>query len=233
MAAPLPSTPSTRVLRGRGRGLVALAAQRLRGSAGGRFAAVAAIPVALAFAGIAVALRSVDGSLSPLEGLVPTAATWLAWAAAAPLALSAARDRRLLDRREGVDALAAARGFSASALESARALGAMAAITTALGVPLVLLTLFTAALAGSVRLALARLGLALLAAAFSVIVGVTLGGLASICARTGRARGRLLLVALVAGPWALADLLGHGAWSIPGALAAVINFTLRAGQVAA
>jgi hypothetical protein len=28
----------------------------------------------------------------------------------------------------------------------------------------------------------------------------------------------------------LADLLGHGAWSIPGALAAVIDFTLRAGQ---
>jgi hypothetical protein len=214
----------------RGRGLVALAARRLRVSAGGRFAAVAAIPVALAFAGIAVALRTVDGSLSPLEGLVPTAATWLAWACAAPIALSAARDRRLLDRREGVDALAAARGFSASALESARALGAMVAITTALGVPLVVLTLFTVTLAGSFRLALARVALALLAAAFSLIVGVTLGGLASICARAGRARGRLLLVALVAGPWVLADLLGHGAWSIPGALAAVIDFTLRAGQ---
>src|SRR4051794_6773101 len=99
MAAPLTSTPPTRVLRGRG--LVALAARRLRSSAGGRFARIAAIPVALAFAGIAVALRSVDGPLSPLEGLVPTAATWLAWIAAAPLALSAARDRRLLDRREG------------------------------------------------------------------------------------------------------------------------------------
>jgi hypothetical protein len=228
MAAPLPSTSSQRVLRGRG--LVALAARRLRSSAGGRFGAIAAIPVVLAFAGIAVAIRSVDGSLAPLEGLVPTAATWLAWLVAAPLALSAARDRRLLDRREGLDALAAARGFSASALESARALGAMTAITTALGGPLVVLTLFTAALAGSVRLAFARLALALLAAAFAVIVGVTLGGLASICARTGRARGRLLLVALVAGPWMLADLLDHGAWSIPGALAAVLDFALRRGQ---
>ena len=231
MAALLTSNRSTRVLRGRS--LVALAARRLRASAGGRFAAIAAIPVVLAFAGIAVALRTVDGSLSPLEGLVPTAAKWLAWASAAPLALSAARDRRLLDRREGLDALAAARGFSASALESARALGAMSAITATLGVPLVVLTLFTAALAGSVRLALARVGLAILAAGFSVIVGVTLGGLASICARTGRARGRLLLFALVAGPWMLADLLGHGAWSIPGALAAVLDFTLRGGQVPA
>ncbi len=228
MAAPLPSTSSQRVLRGRS--LVALAARRLRSSAGGRFGAIAAIPVVLAFAGIAVAIRSVDGSLAPLEGLVPTAATWLAWIVAAPLALSAARDRRLLDRREGLDALAAARGFSASALESARALGAMTAITTALGGPLVVLTLFTAALAGSVRLAFARLALALLAAAFALIVGVTLGGLASICARAGRARGRLLLVALVVGPWMLADLLDHGAWSIPGALAAVLDFALRRGQ---
>jgi hypothetical protein len=95
------------------------------------------------------------------------------------------------------------------------------------------LTLFTAALAGSARLALARVGLAILAAAFSGIVGVTLGGLASLCARAGRARGRLLLVALVAGPWALADLLDHGAWSIPGALAAVLDFTLRGGQILA
>jgi hypothetical protein len=217
----------------RGRGLVALAARRLRATVGGRFAAIAAIPVVLAFAGIAVALRTVDGSLSPLEGLVPTAATWLAWVVAAPLALSAARDRRLLDRREGLDALAASRGFSASALEGARALAAMSTITVTLGAPLVGLTLFTAALAGSARLALARVGLAILAAAFSGIVGVTLGGLASLCARAGRARGRLLLVALVAGPWALADLLDHGAWSIPGALAAVLDFTLRGGQILA
>ena len=231
MAQLSPTTRSTRVLRGRG--LVALASRRLRASVGGRFATVASILIVLAFAGIALALRSVDGSLSPLEGLVPTAATWLAWAAAAPIALSAARDRRLLDRREGLDALAAGRGFSASALEAARALGAMTTITTALGTPLVVLALFTAALAGSVRLALARLVLAALAAAFALTAGVTLGGLASICARVGRARGRLLLFALVVGPWMLADLLGHGAWSIPGALAAVLDFTLRGGQVPA
>jgi len=231
MPAPLPTPRSTRAFRGRG--LVALAARRLRASAGGRIATLASIPVVLAFAGIAVALRSVDGSLAPLEGLVPTAARWLAWVVAAPLALAAARDRRLLDRREGLDALAAARGFSASAVESARALGAMTSITAALGVPLVVLTLFTAALAGSVGLAVARLGLAVLAAVFAVITGVTLGGLASICARAGRARGRLLFFTVVTGPWMLADLLGHGAWSIPGVLAAVLDFTLRGGAVAA
>ncbi len=231
MPAPLLPPRSMRPLRGRG--LIALAARRLRASAGGTIATLAAIPVVLAFAGIAVALRSVDGSLAPLSGLVPTAARWLAWIVAAPLALAAARDRRLLDRREGLDALAAGRGFSASALEAARALGAMTTITTALGVPLIVLTLFTAALAGSVRLAVARLGLAVLAAVFAVIAGVTLGGLASLCARAGRARGRLLLFAVVAGPWMLADLLGHGAWSIPGALAAVLDFTLRGGAVPA
>lgn len=231
MAQLSPTTRSTRVLRGRG--LVALAARRLRASAGGRFAAVASIFVVLAFAGIALALRSADGAFASLEGLVPTAATWLAWLAAAPLALAAARDRRLLDRREGLDALAAGRGFSSSALEAARALGAMTTITTALGAPLVVLTLIIAALAGSLRLALARLVLAALAAVFALTAGVTLGGLASICARVGRARGRLLFFALIIGPWMLADLLGHGAWSIPGALAAVLDFTLRGGQVPA
>jgi hypothetical protein len=217
----------------RGRGLVALAARRLRASAGGTIATLAAIPVVLAFGGIALAIRSVDGSLAPLSGVVPTAARWLAWVAAAPLALAAARDRRLLDRRAGLDALAAARGFSASALEAARALGAMTTITAALGVPLIALTLFTAALAGSVGLAVARLGLAALAAVFAGIVGVTLGGLAAICARVGRGRGRLLFIAVVTGPWVLADLLGHGAWSVPGVLAAVLDFTLRGGAVPA
>ncbi|MFS8069777.1 MAG: hypothetical protein ACMG6S_25720 [Byssovorax sp.] len=231
MAQPFTTTRTTRLLRGRG--LVALAARRLRATAGGRIATVASVPIVLAFAGIAVALRSADGARSPLEGLVPLAATWLAWAAAAPLALSAARDRRLLERREGLDALAAARGFSSSALEAARALGAMTTIAAALGAPLVLLALFTAALAGSLELAVARLALAALAAVFAVIAGVTLGGLASLGARRGRARGRLLLFAVVAGPWMLADLLGHGAWSIPGALAAVLDFTLRGGRVPA
>ena len=231
MPAPLPTPRSTRALRGRG--LVALTARRLRASAGGKVATLAAISVVLAFGGIAVAIRSVDGSLAPLEGLVPTAARWLAWVVAAPLALAAARDRRLLDRREGLDALAAARGFSAAALEAARALGAMRTISAALGVPLIALTLFTAALAGSAQLATARLGVAVLAGAFAVIAGVTLGGLASICARVDRARGRLLLFAVVAGPWMLADLLGHGAWSIPGVLAAVLDFTLRGGAVPA
>ena len=41
----------------------------------------------------------------------------------------------------------------------------------------------------------------------------------------------VLLFAVVVGPWMLAGLLGHGAWSIPGAIEAVLDFTLRGGQV--
>jgi hypothetical protein len=227
MAAPLSTNRSARVLRGRG--LYALAAQRLRASLGGRIAVIASIPTVLTFAVIAVAIRSNDGPTAPLEGLVPAAARWLAWVVGAPLSLAAARDRRLLDRRDGVEALAAARGFAASALDAARALGAMTTIARAVGVPLVALALFTAALAGNARLIAARVGVAVLAAAFAAIVGVTLGGLASLSARVGHARGRSLFIGLVVGPWILAELLGHGAWSIPAALDALLDFVLRGG----
>jgi hypothetical protein len=60
------------------------------------------------------------------------------------------------------------------------------------------------------------------------VAGVTLGGLGAACGRVGHAQGRWLLVAAVVGPWMLADLAGHGAWSIPGALGAVLDFALGA-----
>jgi hypothetical protein len=65
------------------------------------------------------------------------------------------------------------------------------------------------------------------AVAFAVIAGVTLGGLGAICGSLGRARGRWLLFAAVFGPWVLADMAGHGGWSIPGALRAVLDFSAR------
>src|SRR5262249_40908771 len=151
------------------------------------------------------------------------AARAAAWLIGAPLCLAAARDRRLADRREGIDALVASHGFSDGALEAARTLGAMIEIASALGAPLLGLSLLFAVLAGSLRLALARLALAGGIVLFAVIAGVTLGGLGAACGRLGRARGGLLLAALVAGPWALAELRGGGAWSIPGALEAVLS----------
>jgi hypothetical protein len=66
----------------------------------------------------------------------------------------------------------------------------------------------------------------------AVVAGVTLGGAGAVCGRIGRARGRWLLLAVIVGPWVLADLAGHGAWSIPGALGAVVDFVLGARHLA-
>lgn len=210
----------------RARGAVALSRARLRTLGGARVARTLAWLAALGFAGTAVVLRVSDGADASLSGLVVSASHWIPWLAGAPLALAAAEDRRALDRHDGIEALAAARGLSPVGLESARVLAAMAEIASVIAVPLVVLALVTAALAGGGGIALHRAMLGLGAVGFALVAGVTLGGVGSACGRLGRARGRWLLVAVVLGPWMLADLAGHGAWSIPGALGAVLDFAL-------
>jgi hypothetical protein len=221
-----PTHPNRQDGRRRILGAVALARVRLRSSAGGRAARLMGGMVAAGFAVVAVVLRVSDGAEAQLSGLVITAAHWIAWIAGAPLAFAAAEDRRAIDRAEGIDALAAARGVSAAGLESARLLAAMAEIARAIGLPLVLLAALTAGVADRSSVALHRAGLAAGAAAFAIIAGVTLGGFGAACGRIGRERGRWLLFAVIAGPWVLADLAGHGAWSIPGALGAALDFAL-------
>lgn len=225
-AAPHP--PGGLVTR-RVRGAIALSRVRLRQATGGRLALVLGALVAMIFAGIAIVLRVSDGADAPLAGLVATAAEWIAWLAGAPIALAAARDRQAIDRAEGIEALAAGRGVSAGALASARVLAAMIEVARAIGVPLCAIALIAAGLAGSGRVALFRVAVALGAAAFAMIAGVTLGGIAAACGRFGRARGRLLFATVILGPWMLADLAGRPAWSIPGALSAVLSFAMRAG----
>jgi hypothetical protein len=210
----------------RRRGLLALARERLRRSGGGRASSVFRILLFVGFAGAILLVRASDGGDARLEGFVSAAAGWVAWLSGAPLALAVAQDHRAQGERDGIAALAAARGFSVRSLEGARVLGAMLEITLALGVPLVALAGLTAVVAGSAALAFARVGLALAAAAFAIVAGVTLGGISAACGQLGRARGRWLLFAVVAGPWMLADLTGHRSLSIPGALAAALRFAL-------
>jgi hypothetical protein len=136
-----------------------------------------------------------------------------------------------VDRREGVEALAASRGISPAALDSARALAAMSAVGLAVGLPLAGLSLLEAALAGRGAMMLHRLGVGLGALLFAAVAGVTLGGAGAVCGRLGRGRGRWLLAMVVLAPWLLADLAGHGAWSIPGALDATLDFLTGAREL--
>src|SRR5690349_9010074 len=110
-----------RATRGRRiRGLIGLMRRRLRGSSGGRAAAVLRAFVVVGFAGAILLLRAADGAEAPLFGLVASAARRMVWLVGAPLALAIASDRRAADERDGIDALAFARGFSSQSIASAR-----------------------------------------------------------------------------------------------------------------
>jgi hypothetical protein len=208
--------------------LIALARSRLASTGAGRAARLLAVLSIVGFAFAAVMLRVSDGADAPLSGLTLTAARCLAWIAGAPLALAAAGDRTALDRREGIEALAAARGVSPAGLDAARVLAAMSAVGLAVGVPLAGLSVLATAIAGRGAAMLHHAASGLGALIFAVIAGVTLGGAGAACGRLGRRRGRWLLAVVVLGPWVLADLAGHGAWSIPGALDAALDFLVGA-----
>src|SRR5262245_45732488 len=142
----MPSIPKARLSRVRS--VVALCRQRLAATRAGRLGRVFALVLVAGFAAVAVALRVADGAEASLSGLTLTAARWIAPVTGGALAFAAAEDRAAVDRREGIEALAAARGISPASLEAARVLAAMSAVTRAIGVPLGLLALLTAALAG-------------------------------------------------------------------------------------
>jgi hypothetical protein len=206
---------------------VELVRTRLARTREARLGLVAGIATAAVFAAMAAVLRVGDGPSAPLEGIIELGAASITWAAAMPTALAAARNRGVHDRVDGVEALAAARGIQARGLEAARAVAAMMQIARAIGIPLVGLALLTMALAGSLRGALARLGLAVWLAIFAAIAGVSLGSLATLCSRFGRRRGRLLLAVVVVVPWMLAALADSAVYSIPGALGAVLSFAFQ------
>jgi hypothetical protein len=209
------------------RGLVALGRDRLRRAPGSRGAVVFALLIGVVFAAWLVMIRVSTGADARLGHVVAQAATCLLWLAGVPIAVSASRDRLSHDRADGIDALAAARGFSALALDAGRVLGAMLQATLVLAAPLVMLALLTVALAGTVQTAAARLALVGGAIAYAVIVGATLGLLGALAGRLGGRRGRFVLFAAVLLQWMIAAEIGHASWSIPGALEAVRSFTLN------
>jgi len=182
--------------------------------------------VAIVFAILALILRIADG-VTWFPGLIETALYWILWIAGGSVALVAANDRPGADRADGLESLVASRGASPEALAASRVLAAMVELAVVIGAPAVALALFTAAIAGTLEMALRHLAFVLAVAVFAAIAGATLGGLASACSRIGAARGRSLFAAVVIVPWLLADLAGRGAWSIPGALRAVLSFSLR------
>lgn len=236
-AAPVPALPASPLASARARRTLAfratadLVAARLGATSSGRIARWAAAAVAIATFGVALALRMEDGPATPVGGLLRGAAGAIAWLSGGALALSASRDAEAADRAEGIEALVAARGVGAGLLRAARTLGTTALIARVVGVPLAVAALATAGLAADVSTALRRVAAALALLAWGGVVGVTLASLAAASARFFGKRGPTALVVFVLGERLIAEALGAGAWSVPGALNAALSLLLGATGV--
>lgn len=207
--------------------LVELCRTRIAQSPIARLGQVSSWSTVVIYAGMAVALRASDGADASFSGLVTQAARIVACVAGGAVALAAAGDRATLDRREGIEALAAVRGAPPLALAAGRALATMLQVIRAILGPMLALGVLAVILSGTLFVALSQLGVLLGVALFAVATGVVVGAAADICSRIGRRQGRWLLLAVVLGPWVVADIAGRSAWSIPGALSALLELSTR------
>lgn len=207
--------------------LVALEVQRLRRAGFARVAVVCGTVVAVAFAAAVLVARHDGGGSASFASILRTAARSAAWVVGGPLALAAARDRASIELSDGIEALVATRGASRTALETARRVSAMVLGARVLGAPLLFVGVVAVAASGSIGAVLVNSLAALAVLAFAVVAGITLGAVGSACAGVGGGRGRSLLGIVVLGPWLAADLAGRTAYSIPGALDALLSMLLN------
>lgn len=206
--------------------LIALLRERLRQTKGGRFSALLGISLLAGFGVIALVLRAVDGPSASLGNLVVSAAKLITWAAAAPIAFAAANDRARADRDDGIEALAESHGIDRYVLRAVRVAAAMYQVAHSIGLPILILSLLSVLLSGTIALAVKNIALMLGLAFFSALAGCTIGGIADLCGRIGMARGRHLFALVIVLPWLLSDL-SERPWSIPGALNAALNWIVR------
>jgi hypothetical protein len=220
-SAGLPPPARSQGIPAPGAALVLLARRRLRERAGSRWSF--GLGVLLAVGGSLSVLASVGAGAGGLSRTVAWVAVAAAWISGGLVALSAASGCHLTDRREGAEALVVLRGGSVRTLESARVLAAMAQVSLAIAVPVVVVGLVGSAAAGSVRGAALALGSIAASLVFAVATGVVVGGLAATCGRYGAGRGRWLLLVAVLMPWIVMDMAGAPVWSIPGGLDALLR----------
>lgn len=165
---------------------------------------------------IGAAMLVESDAAAGVHELVVGATGWLVWLGAGPLALSIAGGRDRQDRADGVELLAAIRGFRHAELEQARFVAALLQVTLRVAVPAAAMCLLVASFAWSSSITLVVQ--AALICLFAIVCGAAIGTTAVLCNRYGGARGRGLLLAVVLLPWAVFAQLGHAEWSLPGAL---------------
>jgi hypothetical protein len=182
----------------------------------------------LAFAAGAIALRAMDGRAAGIEGLVVATAHTTAWLCAGFVALAATNQRTLTDRRDGIEVLAAMRGASTRTLGWARFLATAFEAARVIAIPSIAVGILTTSLSGTAGVALTRATVLLPIAIYAVVTGAVLAFLSVLSDALRPAGGRSFFMGIIILPWALFDLLGHPAISVPGLLGRVLSVGLDA-----
>ena len=142
-------------------------------------------------------------------------------------ALSLATDLSARDAALGLTGLARLRGVREHDLERARAIAGALRLSTTVLVPGLMLAVALLLRFRTLHGSLVALTLALLTLPYAALVGGTLAPLARACSGWLPGRGRLLLLALVLGPWLFGSGIGLHVPSIPGALAWLLEQMAR------
>jgi hypothetical protein len=193
------------------RTLVRFSARAQKGLWGLRLARLYGFGVGLSYAALALLGPT---SLATSAKLWARALTIASWAAGVG-ALSLATDLAARDAAQGITALARLRGVSERELEQARVIAGARRLVMAVSVSGLLVVAAVLLRFRTLHGSVAALVLALITVAYAALVGGSLAILARACSRWLPGRGRLLLLALVLGPWLFGSGTGLDVPSIP------------------
>jgi hypothetical protein len=195
------------------RALVRLCTEAQRRLWGLRLGRLYGIGIGISYAILEWTSAASFGASAKLWARAMATATWVAGVGA----LSLARDLPERDAAQGLTSLARLRGFGEAEVERARSVAGALRLSKTVATPGLILALATLLRFATLPGALVALSLSLLTLPYAALVGGILAPLARSCSRWLPGRGRLLLLAIVLGPWLLATGLGVFVPSIPAA----------------
>ncbi len=217
-------SPESRLSARAFREVVNVLADRLAATGLARFARFTALAIAIGYSATIVADRFGEAGSRATGGLQTSAARASLWWVALVIALAASHRRTLLDRKDGLELMLLARGWSGRALLAARALAAARVALPRMVLPVLIVGLTAVAVSGTLRAARDRTLLMIACVGFAALASLAVPPLAALCEHLAHKRGRSLLIALLLGSATLAELTGDPALSLFGWLGASLRW---------
>lgn len=205
------------------RSLVRFCSRAQKGLWGLRLGRIYGFGVGFSYAVLALLGPASFGTSAKLWARALATASWVAGVGA----LSLATDLAARDAAQGITGLARLRGVGERELERARTIAGALRLGTTVLVPGLMLSVALLLRFRTLHGSLVALALALLTIPYAVLVGGTLAPLARACSGWLPGRGRLLLLALVLGPWLFGSGMGLPVPSLPGAFAWLLEQMTR------